>query len=222
MRTLLATLALTLVAASQAPAQTVSGSVSDYSFDYDLYAAEWETNWYTIVLWDNGTVSEYWSASPESANQFAIWLWLHYVEVKDIDIISRVEPGEWQYVSTFDKRATLKRPPTSWKRTVWPPTSVPWPSRSITRTVSTSTSTRPRSTPPSRPRSDSRCGSLAINQPPVARATRPGRFRVALDGLAGPTSPSARPRSFSRRPGPPSAARSPAVRYPGLGRPNST
>lgn len=105
MRTLLATLALTLVAATQAPAQTVSGSVSDYSFDYDLYAAEWETNWYTIVLWDNGTVSEYWSASPESANQFAIWLWLHYVEVKDIDIISRVEPGEWQYVDTFDKRA---------------------------------------------------------------------------------------------------------------------
>ena len=101
------TAALTLVAGTQAHAQSISFN-PDIIYDYDLYAAEWETNWYTIVLWDDGTVSEYGSYSQQGAQNFAIWLYLHIVEVRDIDIISRVEPGEWQFVGRFGTRAAAE------------------------------------------------------------------------------------------------------------------
>jgi hypothetical protein len=93
-------LILTTCGTGSARAQS-AGSLADWLNDYELYVAEYQTNWYTVVTWDDGTVTEYWSYSQESAQSWAIWLYLRIVEVHDIEIVSRVELSEWEYVDTF-------------------------------------------------------------------------------------------------------------------------
>jgi hypothetical protein len=94
------TLLLTMCGASTARAQSV-GSLADYLNDYELYVAQYETNWYTIVTWTDGTQTEYRSYSQQGAQQRAIWLHLHLIEVADTEIVSRVELSEWEYVDAF-------------------------------------------------------------------------------------------------------------------------
>lgn len=105
MKTLTSTFALAVILTTcgtgSAHAQSV-GSLGDWLNDYELYVAEYQTNWYTVVTWDDGTVSEYSSFSEESAQDWAVWLYLHLVEVDDIEIVSRYELGEWTCIDTFD------------------------------------------------------------------------------------------------------------------------
>ncbi len=91
---------LTTLGTSSTQAQSV-GSLGDWMNDYELYVADWKTNWYTVVTWDNGSVSEYRSSSQSGAQQWATWLYLHIVEVEDIDIVSREELSEWEYIDTY-------------------------------------------------------------------------------------------------------------------------
>lgn len=104
MKTLASTFALAVIlttcGAGSAHAQS-TGSLGDWLNDYELYVADYQTNWYTVVTWDDGTVSEYRSYSEEAAEDWAVWLWLHIAEVDDIEILSRYELGEWEYVDTF-------------------------------------------------------------------------------------------------------------------------
>lgn len=94
------TLLLTACAAGTARAQSV-GSYTDYINDYELYVAQHETHWYTIVTWADGTVTEYRSFSQKGAQEWAIWLHQHIIEVADTEIVSRVELSEWGYIDTF-------------------------------------------------------------------------------------------------------------------------
>lgn len=104
MKTLASTFALAVILTTcgtgSAQAQSV-GSLGDWLNDYELYVAEYQTNWYTVVTWDDGTVTEYRSFSEQGAEDWAVWLYLHLVEVDDIEIVSREELGDWTCVDTF-------------------------------------------------------------------------------------------------------------------------
>jgi hypothetical protein len=104
MKTLASTFALALIlsvcSTGSARAQSV-GSLGDWLNDYELFVAEYQTNWYTIVTWDDGTLSEYRSYSEKGAQEWAFWLELHIIEVDDIEIVSVEELGEWTYIDTF-------------------------------------------------------------------------------------------------------------------------
>lgn len=95
---------LSMTTADSADAQSI-GSFSDWANDYELYIADWETNWYTIVTWKDGSTTEYWSYSEKGAKEWSTWLHLHLSDVADTDIVSRLEPGEWEYYDTFDTYA---------------------------------------------------------------------------------------------------------------------
>lgn len=89
---------LSLFGTSTANAQM---SLGDYYNDYELYVADYETKWFTIVTWTDGTTSEYRSSSQQGAEDFAVWLYLHISTVKHIDIVDREELGDWIYIDTF-------------------------------------------------------------------------------------------------------------------------
>lgn len=105
---------LTLFSAGSASAQSI-GSIGDYYNDYEVHVAEWQTNWYVIVTWDDGTVTEYRTYSEQGAKGWAIWLLLHVVEVHDVDVVSRAELSNWVYIDTFGTYSLAVAEATAWQ-----------------------------------------------------------------------------------------------------------
>jgi hypothetical protein len=91
--------ALLACSGESAEAQSI-GNYTDWAYDYEVYITDYETAWFTVVTWTDGSVSEYRYTTYESAQDFAIWLYLHIVEVDEIDIVPRAVLGEWEYVGT--------------------------------------------------------------------------------------------------------------------------
>ncbi|MEX0938214.1 MAG: hypothetical protein WDZ59_10185 [Pirellulales bacterium] len=122
LRTLCIGLAVTLAAAGAASAAEGTYSYSstryatntssssaifnpDVVYDYEVWASYYELNWYVVATYENGHVSEYKHSSHVDANDFAAWLWFHIVEIEDVDVVSRWELSEPEFVQRFDKRA---------------------------------------------------------------------------------------------------------------------
>jgi len=77
----------------------------DLLYDWQVFAASWETNWYVVATYKNGQVSESKHSTQQAADQFAAWLLFHIAEISSVKVEDRVELGPFEFVATFDKRA---------------------------------------------------------------------------------------------------------------------
>jgi hypothetical protein len=124
LRTLVLASALALVISAAASAQsrtptlaTAQSHMPTYStapqymqtqdalYNFNLYIASFQMNYYVVATYKNGNVVETKHSSQAAAQAYAEWLWFHIAELDNAHVESRYEAGAFVYFDTYDKLA---------------------------------------------------------------------------------------------------------------------
>ena len=106
----LVVIALSLPSAADAaigstPSQTAYSS-EDFYYDFEVYIAEDVTMYQLIVYYEGGNSISLIFETLEEAEMYEVWLTSD--NVVDTEIVEQVVQGPWEYLITYDKRATAE------------------------------------------------------------------------------------------------------------------
>lgn len=77
----------------------------DLTYDFEVWAADYETNWYLTIHYADGGTSTHVFKTYQGALDVAAYYAFHVVQAVDFDIDPVYELGDFLFVETFDLRA---------------------------------------------------------------------------------------------------------------------